>query len=52
MEPEDRPTFKELCSSVAKFTEGGSGDLQANPFTGGKGKGEEEGKEWKEGKEG
>ena len=35
MSPEDRPTFKELCSSVSKFIERIAGYLEIgfNPFT-------------------
>ena len=47
MSPEDRPTFKELCSSVSKFIERIAGYLEIgfNPFTAaviGEGEGEEE----------
>ena len=44
MSPEDRPTFKEICSSVSKFIERIAGYLEIgfNPFTGG---GEEKGGE-------
>ena len=37
MSPEDRPTFKEICSNVAKFIERVAGYLEIgfNPFTGG-----------------
>ena len=42
MEPGDRPTFKELCSTVSKCIERVAGYLQFgfNPFTGGGGEGE------------
>ena len=35
MSPEERPTFKELCSSVSKFIERIAGYLEIgfNPFT-------------------
>ena len=35
MSPEDRPTFKELCSNVSKFIERIAGYLEIgfNPFT-------------------
>ena len=49
MSPEDRPTFKEIYSSVSKFIERVAGYLEIgfNPFTGGGaveggGEGEEE----------
>ena len=37
MSPEDRPTFKEICSGVSKFIERVAGYLEIgfNPFTGG-----------------
>ena len=37
MSPEDRPTFKEICSNVSKFIERIAGYLEIgfNPFTGG-----------------
>ena len=37
MSPEDRPTFKEICSSVSKIIERVAGYLEIgfNPFTGG-----------------
>ena len=37
MSPEDRPTFKEICSNVSKFIERIAGNLEIgfNPFTGG-----------------
>ena len=45
MSPEDRPTFKEICSSVSKFIERVAGYLEIgfNSFTeGGAGEGGEE----------
>ena len=49
MSPEDRPTFKELCTSVSKFIERIAGYLEIgfNPFTaaaGGVGSEENKGK--------
>lgn len=58
MSPEDRPTFKEICSSVSKFIERVAGYLEIgfNPFTGGGAEkggegGEEQGEEQEEGAE-
>ena len=52
-EPDDRPTFKELCSSISKCMECIAGYLQFdfNPFTGG-GEGEGEGGKGGEGEGG